>query len=453
MRTPCPGPESERMRAQLGATQETGAVKYFVDMEKSRGNYVVDVDGNRMLDMFSHIASLPIGYNNPRMLDVFRDPANLTWLAHRPALFNLPPAGWAERIQSTLMRVAPPGLTHVTTQMCGSCANENAMKQVYIAVANARRAADGLAGPTPEELESSMVNSAPGAKPYKIMSFHGAFHGRTHGCLSVTHSKPIHKLDVPAYDWPIAPFPKLKYPLAANVDANDAEERRCLDAAIALMDADPDVVGLIVEPVQAEGGDNHASPGFFRALRRAASDRGVKFIVDEVQTGCAASGSFWAHEAWELDDPPDAVTFSKKMQIAGYYTKADLVPDQPYRVFNTWMGDPSKVLMLEAVIDCVERDGLIANARETGDALKGGLEALAVAYPGKLMNVRGVGTLVAADLASGAERDRAVKELRAEGVDIAHCGEAAIRCRPGLYFMPEHARVFLDAFDHVLRRM
>ena len=185
----------------------------------------------------------------------------------------------------------------------------------------------------------------------------------------------------------------------------------------------------------------------------AASERGVKFIVDEVQTGCAASGLFWAHEAWELDDPPDAVTFSKKMQIAGYYTKADMVPDQPYRVFNTWMGDPSKVLMLEAVLECVERDGLIDNARETGDVLKGGLEALADAYPGKLMNVRGVGTLVAADLASGAERDGAVKELRAEGVDIAFCGEAAIRCRPGLYFTPEHARVFLDAFDRVLRRM
>ena len=227
-------------------------------------------------------------------------------------------------------------------------------------------------------------------------------------------------------------------------------QERCLAAACELMDADPDVVGLIVEPVQAEGGDNHASPSFFRKLRGAASERGVKFIVDEVQTGCAASGSFWAHEAWELDDPPDVVTFSKKMQIAGYYTKADMVPDQPYRVFNTWMGDPSKVLMLEAVLECVERDGLIDNARETGDVLKGGLEALADAYPGKLMNVRGVGTLVAADLA---ERDRAVKELRAEGVDIAFCGEAAIRCRPGLYFTPEHARVFLDAFDRVLRRM
>ena len=90
-------------------------------------------------------------------------------------------------------------------------------------------------------------------------------------------------------------------------------QERCLAAACELMDADPDVVGLIVEPVQAEGGDNHASPSFFRKFRGAASERGVKFIVDEVQTGCAASGLFWAYEAWELDDPPDAVTFSKKM--------------------------------------------------------------------------------------------------------------------------------------------
>ena len=147
------------------------------------------------------------------------------------------------------------------------------------------------------------------------------------------------------------------------------------------------------------------------------------------------------------------MTFSKKMQIAGYYTKADLVPDQPYRVFNTWMGDPSKVLMLEAVIDCVERDGLIANARETGDALKGGLEALAVAYPGKLMNVRGVGTLVAADPASVPRGTAPSRNSGLRESDIAHCGEAAIRCRPGLYFTPEHARVFLDAFDRVLRRM
>jgi 4-aminobutyrate aminotransferase/(S)-3-amino-2-methylpropionate transaminase len=56
----------------------------------------------------------------------------------------------------------------------------------------------------------------------------------------------------------------------------------------------------------------------------------------------------WAHEAWGLEDPPDAVTFSKKMQVAGYYTKKDLMPAAAYRVFNTWMGDPARMLMLEA---------------------------------------------------------------------------------------------------------
>ena len=60
------------MKSAMSVTQETGSVKYFVDMEASRGNYVVDVDGNSMLDMFSHIASLPVGYNHPRMLRVFQ---------------------------------------------------------------------------------------------------------------------------------------------------------------------------------------------------------------------------------------------------------------------------------------------------------------------------------------------------------------------------------------------
>jgi len=342
----------------------------------------------------------------------------------------------------------------VTTQMCGSCANENAMKAVYIAVAEARRAEAGCTEPTQEELDTCMTNRAPGSPKYKFLSFHGAFHGRTHGCLAVTHSKAIHKLDIPSFDdWPIAPFPALLYPLeeARNAAANAEEEARCLVEVGRILDADPDVVGAIVEPIQAEGGDNHASGDFFRKLRVLLKDRGVKFVVDEVQTGCAASGTFWAHEAWGLDDPPDAVTFSKKMQIAGYYTRAELVPKQAYRIFNTWMGDPSKLLMLEAVLECVKKDRLVENAAATGEVLQKGLHALAQAHPGRLSAVRGVGTLVAVDLESGAARDAAVNALRAKGVDIAACGSATIRCRPGLYFTPTHAAVFLDVFNTVLR--
>ena len=69
----------------------------------------------------------------------------------------------------------------------------------------------------------------PGCPDLSVLSFMGAFHGRTVGCLSTTHSKPIHKLDIPAFDWPIAPFPQLKYPLEDHVTENKAEEKRCLE--------------------------------------------------------------------------------------------------------------------------------------------------------------------------------------------------------------------------------
>lgn len=82
--------------------------------------------------------------------------------------------------------------------MCGSCANENAYKAAFIAHMEAKR---GGRPPSQEELESTMVNKAPGSPPLKIVSFTGAFHGRLMGCLSTTHSKPIHKLDIPAFDW------------------------------------------------------------------------------------------------------------------------------------------------------------------------------------------------------------------------------------------------------------
>ena len=207
MLTAVPGPKSRALQAEMQNYQDSLAVKYFVDFEKSKGNFVIDVDGNRMLDMYSHIASLPVGYSNPHMLEVFQNPANHSLLAHRPALGNAPPADWVNRLKSTLLSVAPKGLTHVQPMMCGSCANENAFKAIFIAFQERKRAGKP---PSPEELASCMVNQSPGSPDLKFLSFHGAFHGRLMGCLSTTHSKAVHKLDIPAFDWPIAPFPKLR---------------------------------------------------------------------------------------------------------------------------------------------------------------------------------------------------------------------------------------------------
>lgn len=99
------------------------------------------------------------------------------------------------------------------------------------------------------------------------------------------------------------------------------------------------VAAVIIEPVLSEGGDKHASPAYFRSLRRIAKKHGAYFIVDEVQTGVGATGKFWAHEHWGLEagEEPDFVTFSKKMQASGVYHKKETRPASAYRIYGTWM--------------------------------------------------------------------------------------------------------------------
>ena len=308
-----------------------------------------------MLDLYSQISSSPLGYNHPALIKAMTDPRNLSMLIHRPSLGNLPPSDWNERLDKSLLAVAPKGLTQVTTMMCGSCSNENAYKQAmmwYMANARGRE-------PNEEEIKSCMINQAPGSPNISVMSFHGAFHGRLFGCLSTTHSKPVHKLDFPAFDWPIARFPKLKYPLEAHQAHNDAEEAKCLDevrALFKLWKTKKPVAVLVIEPIQAEGGDNHASPAFFRALQAICKENGAAFIVDEVQSGGGNIGRMWTHETWDLPSPPDAVTFSKKMMTGGFYYADHLRPKESYRIFNTWMGDPTKIVQLEAVVSAIKQD-------------------------------------------------------------------------------------------------
>lgn len=447
VRTPIPGPASRRAVEALSAHADVGSIRYFVDVDASRGNYVVDADGNAVLDLYAHIASLPVGYNHEKMLAAMRDEANVGILAHRPALGNNPPIGWDDRVARTLMRVAPKGLMRATTMACGACANEHAMKAVFISAANARRGGREI---SEEEKVSCLTNQAPGSPGFKVLSFDGAFHGRTAACLSLTHTKWIHKLDFPTFDWPSCPFPKLKYPLDKFERENAEEEARCLAEVEKALTRDRDVVAVIVEPMQAEGGDNHASADFFRKLRALTKRENVRMIVDEVQTGCGSSGTFWAHEAWGLEHPPDIVTFSKKMQIAGFYAAADLAPELPYRIFNTWMGDPAKLIQLEVVLDCIEEHHLLDVVKSAGETLLNGLRELQEKYPSILANARGVGTLVAIDCDTSARRDALLHALLQKGVDIGGCGSATIRARPGLLFTSAHAGVFLERFERVL---
>ena len=187
-----------------------------------------------------------------------------------------------------------------------------------------------------------MDNRSPGSPQLSVLSFRSGFHGRLFGSLSATRSKAIHKVDIPAFDWPSAPFPELKYPLESNEAANAAEETRCLEEFERILvesQSTRPVAAVIIEPILSEGGDKHASPSYFRQLRSISKKHGAFFIVDEVQTGVGATGTFWAHEHWGLPqgEEPDFVTFSKKMQAAGVYHKRETRPSAPYRSYNTWM--------------------------------------------------------------------------------------------------------------------
>nr|MBE5725107.1 putative4-aminobutyrate aminotransferase, mitochondrial-like [Cucujiformia] len=223
-----------------------------------------------------------------------------------------------------------------------ACSNENAYKNIFMKYQKEQRGGDLRF--TEEENRSCMINMPPGSPQLSLLSFHGAFHGRTFGALSTTHSKAIHKLDVPAFDWPIAHFPQYRYPLEDNVKENEAEDAKCLAEVEDLFHKyekkGVPVAGIVVEPIQSEGGDNEASPQFFQGLQDIAHKNKAYLLIDEVQTGCGATGKMWCHEHFNLKSPPDIVTFSKKMLIGGYFHKAEMRADQPYRVFNTWMGDP-----------------------------------------------------------------------------------------------------------------
>ena len=322
-----PGPKSEALRDELAGFADTNMLHFFADYAASTGNFLVDADGNTLLDVFMQISSAPLGYNHPAVLEALRDPANLPLLANRPALGNLPPADWAATLRRCLMAIAPAGLSSVTTMACGSCANENAFKAACIWHARAARGGATTAGDA-GLLAAAMDNAAPGSPPVSILAFDGSFHGRTLGALSCTRAKALHKVDIPAFPWPSAPFPVLRYPLAEHAAENAAEEARCLARTGEILAdaraAGRPVAACVVEPIQAEGGDRHASPAFFRGLRALCADAGAAFVVDEVQTGGGVTGDWWAHTAWGLapEEAPDLVTFSKRMLTGGFYAKA-----------------------------------------------------------------------------------------------------------------------------------
>ncbi|TVY75781.1 4-aminobutyrate aminotransferase [Lachnellula suecica] len=451
VKTAIPGPESQKAIAELDKVFDTRSLNMLANYQKSFGNYIADPDGNVLLDVYAQIASIPVGYSNPALHAAAVSEQMASALINRPALGNFPSHDWASILETGILSVAPKGLNQVFTAMAGSDANETAYKAAFMYRRQHERGGADVEF-SAEEISSAMNNQSPGAPQLSILSFKTAFHGRLFGSLSTTRSKPIHKLDIPAFDWPQATFPLLKYPLEEHAQENakaEAESLADVERLITTHHLPP--CAVVIEPIQSEGGDNHASPAFFQQLRALTQKHNVLLIVDEVQTGVGATGKFWAHDHWNLSTPPDMVTFSKKAQTAGYYFgNPALRPNKPYRQFNTWMGDPARAILFRAIIQEIERLDLVSNTAKVGEYLYNGIEDLAKRYPGEVQNLRGKGqgTFIAFD---SPRRDEFLKKAKSVGVNIGGSGERAVRLRPMLIFQRHHADILLEALEKIIK--
>ena len=200
------------------------------------------------------------------------------------------------------MNIAPSHLTQVFTTCCGLSANENALKAAFL---YKRRKAYGQTVKK-EELESAMLNTAPGSPDFTVIRVAGGYHGTLIGSLSCTSSCGGIKLDIPAKNWPLAPFPELKYPLEAYTSNQQAEEKALEQTRKLLKKSKQPVAALVIEPISSTL-YKFASKNYYQSLAALCKENNVVFFSDERLTCGGATGRFWAHES--LDFKPDMVSY------------------------------------------------------------------------------------------------------------------------------------------------
>lgn len=329
------------------------------------------------------------------------------------------------------MPVAPKGHKNVfLTCGCGTSANETAFKLAF----------------------DHYYRNNPNGKEPVILAFKGGFHGRTFGSLATTYSKSIHKIGIKTFSWVHSVMPEIKYPYAENEKYNTEQENKALEYLENLfINAKNPIAGVIIEPIQAEGGDRSASPNFFIGIQEIVKKNNAVFIVDEVQTGCGSTGRFWAHEHWGPRADPDIVTFAKKLQVAGIFHKKHLVPRRPEALFNSFHSDHLRLQNFKSIFNVIQEDKLLQNTENVGKVLRAELRKMQERFA--IRNVRGIGTFIAFDMDTPQAAGDFVKEMANVGVNCGTCGERSIRLRPSLIFTDKHAQVLLGRVEFVLQRL
>lgn len=389
-------------------------------MDHGLGAEVWDVDGNRFVDFASGIAVNSTGHSHPEVVRAIQEQAerflHISSDFYNPLMIQL-----GERINE----IAPM------------------REDVGMFFANSGT----------ESVEAAIKLARYVTKRSRFIAFLGAFHGRSMGSLSLTASKFVQQERFfPTMPGVLhVPFPDPYRPLLAlkpGEDSGDAVVQYIEEALFANVLPSDEVAGIVVEPIQGEGGYVVPPPHFFPRLRELCDRYGILLIADEIQSGVGRTGKWWAIEHWGVE--PDILTTAKGiasgMPLGLMVARRSLIKQwQRGAHGNTYGGNPIACAAALKTIDLIE-NGYMENAAREGDYVLDALQEMQGRHP-SLGHVRGRGLMIGAEFVLDKETRAPAQDLRNlvlsecfhRGLLILGCGRSTIRFIPPL--MIQHALV------------
>jgi acetylornithine aminotransferase/acetylornithine/N-succinyldiaminopimelate aminotransferase len=368
------------------------------------GVYIIDEQGERYLDLLSGIGVNALGYGNPVIEEAIARQSRA--LIHTSNLYYH--EGGAELALRLTERT---GLDRVFFANTGTEAWEGALKLA--------RAHAGV-------LRAEGVNIGT-----KFLALEQSFHGRTFGAMSTTYKDK--------YREPFAPV----VPGVEFVRFNDVDDLRAKFSN--------EVCAILVEAIQGEGGVRPMTQEFFAEARALASSTGALLIADEIQCGMGRTGKWCAYQHYGIQ--PDVTTLAKPL-AGGIPMGAVLCTEEVARSFHAGMhgttfgGGPLACAVAIAVIDAMEADGLLAHATEVGDHFQEQLHGLAKRHE-TIVDVRGKGLMVAAELDSAELAKLAVAEMLKRHILINCTSDTVLRFLPPYILERAHVDTTIVALDEI----
>lgn len=374
--------------------------RYPMVMELGQGCRVWDNEGNEYVDAFAGIAVNSLGYNHPVLVKAISEQASK--LMHCSNLYYT-------EIQAKALRVVAEatGMDRIFFANCGAEGNEGAMKL-------ARKYG---------------VSKAP--TKYKIISADESFHGRTFDTLAATGHDYYHV----GYG-PLSPGHVL-------VPYGDI---KALEAQM-----DDDVCAVLLEPIQGEGGVHVPPAEYLQQVRALCDKHDALLIFDEVQTGVARTGKWFAY--MHSGVKPDILTFAKGIG-GGFPVAGFAVLERLAHVFKpgdhggTFGGNPLACAAMYATLTTIKSEGLVDKVAEKGEYFKNELHKLQEKYPDKVTDVRGCGLMLGMEVAG--EGKPIVESCLANNVIVNCTAGNVIRIVPPLIISKEEIDIVVAALDKAL---